>query len=416
MPNKHNWVNEILDATSGLEPPRKFFYWSALSALSAVMKRNVYLRKRKDKATAYILYPNIYTFLIGDSAAVRKGVPIKMAKRLVKIVDNTRIITGRSSIQGILKELSTAYTTKTGKIRDTSSCFICASEFRASLVADPQAISILTDLYDGDFTDDWKTTLKGTGVEELKEVYVTMLGGSNPSYLKQSITGADVEGGIIGRSFLVYANERANIEPLTDDTTDVETDEEEEMLDYPKLAKWLEEISKIKGRFRFHPEAKDVYDKWYTDFSGQKTYDKTGTMGRIHDQILKVAMLLSLAKRQTLILEAEDINEAIEESMDLAGNVNRTMMPVGKGEFAEKTAVFLQELLSVPSHEVARHKILQKHWGELDAFDLDRIVETLIQNKAIDVNRNGHGSKSVVTYKLTKSSLDIYLKFQQGGD
>ncbi len=260
---------------------------------------------------------------------VRKGVPIKMARKLVKEVDNTRIISGRSSIQGIVKELATAYTTQSGKIRDTSSCFICASEFRASLVSDPQAISILTDLFDGDFADEWKTLLKGTGTEELKDVYITMLGGSNPSYLKQSITGSDIEGGIIGRSFLVYANERANIEPLTDDTTDIDTDEDEEMLDYDSLSRWLKEIAQLKGRFKFHPEAKAVYDDWYQGFSKIKTFDKTGTMGRIHDQILKVAMLLSLAKRQTLILESEDIEEAIKESMEIAGNVNRTMMPTG---------------------------------------------------------------------------------------
>lgn len=406
----HNWLNEILEATAELEPPKKFFYWSALSAISAVVKRNVYLRKRKGKATAYILYPNTYTFLVGDSATVRKGVPIKMAKKLVKLVDNTRIISGRSSIQGIIKELATAYTTESGKIRDTSSCFICASEFRASLVSDPQALSILTDLFDGDFTDEWKTLLKGTGVEELKDVYITMLGGSNPSYLKQSITGADIEGGIIGRSFLVYANVRANIEPLTDDTTEVDTDEEEEMLDYKKFAAWLSEIATLKGRFKIHPDAKDIYDKWYREFSKQKVYDKTGTMGRIHDQILKVAMLLSLAKRQTLIIEGEDVSEAIAECMELAGNVNRAMMPVGKSDFADKTATFLQELLNTEGYEVARHRILQKHWGELDAFDLDRIVETLIQNRGIEVRRDGKS----VWYKLTEQSINMYTKFQEG--
>lgn len=406
----HNWLDEILLATSELEPPRKFFYWSALSAISAVVKRNVYLRKRKGKSTAYILYPNIYTFLVGDSALVRKGVPIKMAKKLVGEVDVTRIISGRSSIQGILKELSTAYTTKSGKIRDTSSCFICASEFRASLVADPQAISILTDLFDGDFSDDWKTLLKGTGVEELKDVYITMLGGSNPAYLKQAITGADIEGGIIGRSFLVYANERANIEPLTDDTTDVDTDEEIEMLDYKLLSKWLTEISSLKGRFRLHPDAKDLYDKWYRDFSKIKTFDKTGTMGRIHDQILKVAMLLSLAKRQTLIIEAEDVKEAIAECLELAGNVNRAIMPTGKSEFSEKTATFLQELLNAPpDYEVVRHRILQKHWNELDSFDLDRIVETLINARSVEVRKDG----KTTYYKLTPFAVEMYLQFKE---
>lgn len=406
---QHNWLDEILEATKELEPPRKFFYWSALAAISAVVKKNVYLRKRKGKATAYTLFPNIYAFLIGDSAQVRKGVPIKMARKLVGAVDNTRIISGRSSIQGIIKELATAYTTKSGKIRDTSSCFICASEFRASLVSDPQALAILTDLYDGDFSDEWKELLKGTGTEELKDVYIVMLGGSNPSYLKQSITSADVEGGIIGRSFLIYESERANIEPLTDDTTDVDTDDDEEILDYKKLAKWLVEIATLKGRFRIHPDAKAVYDEWYRDFSKQKVHDKTGTMGRIHDQILKVAMLLSLAKRQTLIIEEEDVREAITECLNLAGNVYKSMMPAGSSEFAEKTSVVLQELLNcAPTYEQSRHKILQKHWGSIDMFDLDRVIETLQTSRAIECRNDG----KTRYYKLTQYALDIYVNFK----
>lgn len=405
-----NWLNDILDATSGLEPPKKFFYWSALSAISAVTKRNVSLRKMKDRSTAYVLYPNIYTFLVGDSAVVRKGTPVKMARKLVQCVDNTRIISGRSTIQGIILELSKAYTTTTGKIRDTSSCFICASEFRSSLIADPQAMAILTDLYDGDFSDDWKNMLK-SGTDELKDVYIVMLGGSNPAYLKESITGADIEGGIIGRSFLVYANERANIEPLTDDTVEVDTDEETEMFDYKKMSQHLIAISKLKGRFKFSMDGKEVYDKWYRDFSTQKIEDKTGIMGRIHDQILKVAMLISLAKRLTLVLEKDDIVEAIRECMELAGNVNRTIMSFsGTSDMKEKTSALLQLLLNAEDFEAPRHKILQKCWGSLDAFDLDRVVESLTEARALTQRRNG----KAIYYKLTERAIQIFL-FQKEG-
>jgi len=404
----YNWLNDILKATSGLEPPKKFFYWSALSAISAITKRNIYLRKMKDKSTAYILYPNIYCFLVGDSAVVRKGTPVKMARKLVQEVDNTRIISGRSTIQGIILELSKAYTTTTGKIRDTSSCFICASEFRSSLVSDPQAMAILTDLYDGDFSDDWKNMLK-SGTDELKDVYITMLGGSNPAYLKASIAGADIEGGIIGRSFLVYANERANIEPLTDDTVDVDTDGQIDMLDYKSMARHLIEISKIKGRFRFSLAGKDLYDKWYTDFSKQKIEDKTGIMGRIHDQILKIAMLISLAKRLTLVLEEEDINEAITECMELAGNVNRTIMsPQGSSDMKDKTSSFLMTLLNAEGFESTRRRVLQKCWGDFDAYDLDRVVETLVEREAITQRRNGKN----IYYKLTDKTIRLYLNFE----
>ena len=240
------WLTKLLDSRSDFESPRKFFYWSALAAVSSVVKRKVYLRKRSGGRTNYLLYPNIYVFLIGDSAIVRKGPPVKMARKLVKAVGSTRIISGRSSFQGIIKELATArtvYDEKTQKqiLYHDSSAFICASELRSSLIQDPQAFATLTDLFDGDFADEWKVLLKGTGVEELKNVNITILGGTNPAYLREVISGADVEGGIIGRSFMVYAKERQTINPLTEDVDgeDEEEDEKGEDDQYNEEAEWL---------------------------------------------------------------------------------------------------------------------------------------------------------------------------------
>jgi hypothetical protein len=43
--------------------------------------------------------------------------------------------------------------------------------------------------------------------------------------------------------------------------------------------------------------------------------DTTGTMERLHDHILKTAMLISLSRKQDLVLE-EDISEAIKACSD----------------------------------------------------------------------------------------------------
>ena len=406
-----SWLDDILKATREFESPPKFFYWSALAALSAITKRNVYLRKKSGKSTAYTLYPNIYVFLVAKSG-LRKGVPIKMARKLVTEVDNTRLIVGRSSIQGILKELDTTYTTQTGKIRDDAAFFLCASEFRSSLIGDPDALVTLTDLYDGDFTGDWQYLLKnaeGTS-GKLKDIYAVLLGGSNPTHLKEKISKSDIDGGFIGRSYIIFADKKGKLNPLTDDVYDENEDQEldeVEALNYKELAKHLIEVSKIKGRFRFHPEAKDYYDDWYIKLNNAEFEDRTGTLDRLHDHVLKVAMLLSLTKNQTLILNKDDIEDAVEACNELAGNVNRAMLPSGSSAFADQTATILQELLNTPGHELSRRRILQKFWGDLDAFDLDRIKETLIQKDAVDIRRCGKDE----FYKLKRWVVEKYLNF-----
>jgi len=410
--SKVSWLDRILDSRQNFESPRKFFYWSALAAISAVVKRNVYLRKKdaETRRTNYILYPNIYVFLVGDSAVVRKGPPIKMARKLVKVVNNTRIISGRSSIQGILKELSTAYSQENGPPITDAAAFICASEFRSSLISDPQALSILTDIFDGDFSNDWKTLLKGSDIEELKDVYPVILGGSNPAYLKEAISGADIEGGFVGRSFMVYGSKRQKINALVADIEgDDNEDDEGEEEQYTEEAAWLKELTKLKGHFKYTKESAKIYRDWYESFTIKEIEDKTGTFGRLHDQVLKVAMLLSMSRKLALVLDKSDIQDAIDACIELAGDVNKALMPSGKSEFANKTTVFLQEMLKSPEYEVSRRRFLQKHWGDVDAFDLDRIVETLINAQWLDTRKDGKDTH----YKLRATAVEQYLHISQ---
>jgi len=122
------WLDELLIAHAELESPEAFWYWSGLCAISAVVKDSIYLDR-----DAFKTYPNIYVMLHAASG-LKKAPPVGLAKRLVKGVNNTRIISGRSSIQGILKELGTAHTVPGGKISNKSTGFIVASEFSSSLL------------------------------------------------------------------------------------------------------------------------------------------------------------------------------------------------------------------------------------------------------------------------------------------
>src|SRR4030095_3011706 len=123
-----SWLTEIVSQHDELESPQSFWYWSALAAVSAVVKDQVWLNLQ-----IFNLYPNIYVMLHADSG-LKKGPPIAMARQLVKPVNNTRIISGRSSIQGILKDLGTGYTQPGGKVITKSVAFICSSELSSSIV------------------------------------------------------------------------------------------------------------------------------------------------------------------------------------------------------------------------------------------------------------------------------------------
>src|SRR5215203_6897148 len=150
-----NWLTELVNQHKELESPESFWRWSAIAAISAVVKDQVWLDRQ-----IFNLYPNIYVMLHADSG-LKKGPPVSMARQLVKAVNNTRIIAGRSSIQGILKDLGTGYTMPDGKIMMKAVAFICSSELSSSIVGDPVATKILTDLYDRQYNvGEWRSLLK----------------------------------------------------------------------------------------------------------------------------------------------------------------------------------------------------------------------------------------------------------------
>lgn len=378
-----------MDATKDFESPRRFFFWAGLTAIAAVAKNKVWL-DREPK-----LYPNIYTMLVAASG-LRKGHPVAVTKKLVKEVGNTRIISGRNSIQSIIKELSTTWSAP-GRTPCTDACgLIVSGEMSTVLIREPEALTILTDLYDGHYNPDWNYTLKGSGKEELKGLGVTMLGAINQTHLGDMLEKKDVSGGFVGRTLIVEEFERNCKNPMPHMIIDIE-----------KLAEPLKEIAKLEGSFSLTTAADTLYSKWYNEFEPEKRSDVTGTANRMHDHILKIAMLLALSRAPKLIVEKEDVIQAL----DVCHNFERSAASVTKGkgssEFAPKLRVFIDDLLSANGRYLSRTSILTKRWGDFDALDLERMVITLEQSGGL-LKRTKGGD---MQFKATDALLEQFNTF-----
>jgi len=132
-----------------------------------------------------------------DSAVSRKGAPIKLCEKLVKRAESTKIISGRASIQGILDELSRGKPIRRLKGPGWRSALFCAEELSAGIVNDPEAIKILTDIYD--FKDEYTSRLRGSGVFRIKNICFSMMAGSNEELLR-GVYGSEAVMGV----FLPY--------------------------------------------------------------------------------------------------------------------------------------------------------------------------------------------------------------------
>lgn len=374
-----NWVQEVVDLHSELESPENFWRWSALTALSAVLKDNVWLNLQ-----IFNLYPNIYTMFHADSG-LKKGPPVNMAKKLVKLVNNTRVITGRGSIQGILKELGTGYTQPGGKVQSKSVAFICSSELSSSIVEDKVATKILTDLFDRIYNEgEWRSLLKMESFT-LKDPTITMLTATNEAMSNDFFTQSAIKGGYFARTFIIYEKQstvvNSLIYPLEDE------------INYGSIADYLKEVAKLNGPFKpfasnektdeyryrkvkkgkrgnrdiWFNEVGITFDDWYEQFAQMRVLeenrDDTGTMNRFDASVLKIAMLLSLAMEPKLEIKIEAMNEAIIQCERLLGNVRRTTMgKQGISQSAILKTLIIMELLNRENHQVTRTMLMKKMW------------------------------------------------------
>ncbi|KKN65783.1 hypothetical protein LCGC14_0478280 [marine sediment metagenome] len=392
-----NWIDDVMDATLEAESPRSFVRWAALCAISAVMTDRVYLDKHY-----YKLFPNIYVLLVAKSG-LRKSFPPMLAKALVKVVDNTRVISGRNSIQAIIHELSTTVTKPKQSPLVKAHGFIVTGELSTTFIEDPQTLTILMDLYDGHYHQDgWDYTLKGTGKESLKDIAVTLLGAINPPHFKDMVHSKDITGGFIARTIIVEESRRALKNPLIDAP--------KQRLDTAELVRYLVELSKVEGEFKWSDDAAEFYREWYKTFNPEDMEDDTGTANRIHDQILKVAMLLSLARDTELIYLKEDIQEAmdlLESAIKTAASATRGH---GESDFSPKVRIVLEELESSPDHKVKRSELLIKHWGDFTAAELSIVIQTLEGAKAVTARTVGKDE----LYTATDTLLDVIEAFKGG--
>lgn len=419
------WLETLVKEHSELESPLSFWYWSGLASISAVVKDNIWL----DRAKVYNLYPNIYVMLHAESG-LKKGPPVAVAKQLVRAVNNTRIISGRSSIQGILKELGTAYTQPGGKVIAKSVAFICSSELSSSIVEDKVATTILTDLYDRQYNvGEWRSLLK-METFNLKDPTITMLTATNEAHSSDFFTRKDVSGGYFARTFIVYETKRNKsnslIAPLRYPPN------------YPNLIEYLKELSKLQGPFeplaqeektdRFkYPrfmEGRDVfftdagvyYEDWYERFQvemdEQEFRDETGTLNRFGDSVLKVAMLISLSKHMELYIDIESMQEAIVQCQRMVGNIRKTTLGksnIESGDSVRRT-ILIQELIRRETHSITRTMLNKKYWMHGSSVEWDDAANSMEAAGFMTLKNIG----GQIMYEMIPAALQDMIRFLEG--
>lgn len=386
------FLEKFLKHTEIYESPGSFWKWSAYAAIAAALRDHCYKGQGDSK-----LYPNIYVLFLAESGGYRKGKPVDLCESLLFKLNTTKTISGRASIQGILDEIARAETDKdTGKIKKSGSAIFFAQELAAGIVGDPEAINILTDIYDYK-SNPYKSRLRTGPCFNIDKIIFSMLTASNADMLKGFFDEKARKGGLLARTFLVTPNERRPPNSLMDVVSD------ERIMSFKSVFDSFREVGNLQGEFIFTEGAKDEYKSWYEPFYKHviEVKDPTGAAARVHTGILKIAMILA-ANDLTLSVTKVHIERAIEDCVGLLKNYTMLTMGEGKSTTANAGSIILTELFTARNYQMGRKDIVRDHWQDFDPDVMDKVVGQLQTAGLITTLSFG----SDVSYQLTPLGIE----------
>ena len=393
----NDWLMSYLQYTAKQESPNNYHIWSGLSAISATLRRQVFIDMGH-----FTVYPNMYVVLVGPAGKCRKTVAINCATRLVSNLNDEDIKISADSITrealiGALKD-STSSVDLNDSIYTHSSLTVISKELSVFLGSNnPNLLSLLTDLYD--CPDLWVYKTKGQGTDTLHGVWLNLLGASTPDWLVGSIPLSAIGGGFTSRVMFV-------VEDAVRHKTALPKITKEELKIKEDLIAGLERMSNLRGEFILNEEAIQFFTNWYLN-ENIKIEDPrfSGYAERKHIHLLKVALLLSISRGSTQIVSDIDIKGALELINNIEPNMIKAFGSVGRNPSAQDIGFIIDCIQKVG--KISREDLINIAWKDVNTTEFERLMETIKEMGNVVEMRGAKTNKKFYVWKEIKEKGEI---------
>lgn len=321
MRHHSNWLEAYIHHTRHSESPTPFHFWTGVSTIAGVLRRKVWINQLH-----FQWLPNFYIVLVGPPGVAAKSTSVNSGMTLLKQVKGVKMGPPSLTWQALTLELQNAAETVTFPNGDkkTSSCLtIPVSELGTFLKPDDDVMnSILIDIWDGK-EGEWKHATKTTGDTKIMSPWLNIIGCTTPSWMKANFSERISGGGLSSRIIFVFGEKKRKLVAyphLIMDTAQFKNEQD-------KLIQDLEQINQLKGEFSMTKEAVEFGTEWYRHlWSGARSEEITGEkyddhFARKQTQAHKLAMIISVAQRDDLVITRPDLEAAVGMITDLEADL-----------------------------------------------------------------------------------------------
>lgn len=357
-----NWLQSYRDYTEGTESPPIFHLWVALGTIAGAAQRKIVM-----DAGYYHVHTNMYVVLVSPPGRSRKSTALRIGKGILKGVPDfgadVFFSTQASSVAALVKQMSAIPT------KEHQSLTAFSSELGSLLGSKSvEMTDFLVDIYDCE--PDWDKQTVGRGLEKIERPWFNLIAATTPQWMGDNLSRTAVEGGFVSRTVFVYDDSRRRV-------AFPELSEKQKII-RKNLIHDLAEIAKIKGEFKLSSEGKDFYKYWYEEIndSTEKDFRISGFYERKHIHVLKVAMAVSLAEKNQLILEQRDIEVAISLLGELEVGMRRAFSAVGKNAYStdlERIKIQIRD-----GGGQTYKQILANNIHSVEKDQIDKILQALV--------------------------------------
>jgi hypothetical protein len=375
-----DWLEAYKIYTFSTESPEEYHVWTALSTISGAVRRRVFFDMGH-----FMLYPNLYVVLVGPPGRCKKSTAMRIGRSMLDQVPGIKFTTDSITRERLIQDLSQSF------VDGHSSMTTYSTEFASLLTSSGMDMVVfLTDIFDT--PSKWEHRSKTGGSVGIKFPFLNLLGATTPDWIAKAMPLDTIGIGLTSRIIFIF-QDTPRVRPSRPSLT-----KEQRELGALLVAD-LQQMATLHGEYQWADKSvDDHHEEWYQNqllepnTTGDSRLD--GYFARKQVHLLKTTMLVAASRRNELVMTVEDHDYALSLLSHAEQRMNKVFAAVGTNPLAANLDGVFEYI--VRTRGATKEQILSKFRRDLRRNDLDEILDTLVQIKAIKAERlSGSG---VLTY------------------
>ena len=354
-----DFISDYLAYTQNNEAPAMYHRWSIITAMSAYLERDYYIKQGH-----FNIYPNLYTILIGGPGT-KKNTAINIAKKLLRKANYSTFAPSKTTKEKLFIDMAeqSSVGQKVDELLDSNlfgdmandsssvhKIFIASGEFETFF--GNNILDFLKDLgelwdYDGPF----ESKVKNGKSVIVHNPTISILGGITPASLADTFPPQMIGQGFFSRCLFIYGEK-------TRDKITFQPDEDE-VWTASLVARLKEMKPPVPLRISFTPTAEKLLDKIYKSPEVIQDVRFESYYNRRLAQLLKLSLICMCS------LGKQEITEQVVVYANTMLTYVENFMPKALGEFGKSKN-------SDISHKIVQ--LLENHVGIMDFKKIWRYV------------------------------------------